>query len=80
MYEIETGHKVPKQRRKAGSVPKAVQQAFNDYAEAYKAVYGVRPLSYTYDAATKFIRIENSGGVSLSRLREMTKQLRYRKG
>ena len=34
MYEIETGHKVPKQRRKAGSVPKAVQQAFNDYAVA----------------------------------------------
>lgn len=51
MYEIETGHKVPKQRRKAGSVPKVVQQAFNDYAEAYKAVYGVRPLSFTYDRA-----------------------------
>lgn len=80
MYEIETGHKVPKQRRKAGSVPKAVQQAFNDYAEAYKAVYGVRPLSFTYDAATGFIRVESSGGVSVQRLREMTKQLRYRKG
>ncbi|WBF76971.1 hypothetical protein PSV3_00269 [Septimatrevirus PSV33] len=80
MYEIETGHKMPKQRRKAGSVPKAVQQAFNDYAEAYKAVYGVRPLSFTYDRESRFIRVERSGGVSVARLREMTKQLRYRKG
>lgn len=80
MYEIQNGHKMPKARCKAGSEPPAVKIAFNEYADAYKAVYGVRPLSYTYDAATKFIRIENSGGVSLSRLREMTKQLRYRKG
>lgn len=80
MYEIETGHKVPKQRRKAGSVPKAVQQAFNDYADAYKAVYGVRPLSFTYDRESGFIRVERSGGVSVARLREITKQLRYRKG
>ena len=72
MYEIETGHKLPKQRRKAGSVPKAVQQAFNDYAEAYKAVYGVRPLSFTYDSESGFIRVESSGGVSVARLREMT--------
>lgn len=79
-YAIENGYRMPKQRRKPGSEPPAVKIAFNEYADAYKAVYGVRPLSYTYDAATKFIRIENSGGVSLSRLREMTKQLRYRKG
>lgn len=80
MYAIENGHKVPKQRRKAGSEPPAVKKAFNEYADAYKAVYGVRPLSYTYDAATKFIKVEGSGGVSLSRLRELTKQLTYRKG
>lgn len=80
MFAIENGHKVPKVRRKAGSEPPAVKKAFNEYADAYKAVYGVRPLSYTYDVATKFIRIESSAGVSLSRLREMTKQLRYRKG
>lgn len=79
-YAVEDGHKMPKARRKAGSEPPAVKTAFNEYADAYKAVYGVRPLSYTYDVTTKFIRIENSGGVSLSRLREMTKQLRYRKG
>ena len=80
MYEIQNGHKMPKQRRKAGSVPKAVQQAFNDYADAYKAVYGVSPLSYAYDVATKFIRIEGATGCSLKILRERTKQLRYRKG
>lgn len=80
MYAIENGVKMPKQRRAAGTEPHAVKKAFNEYAEAYKAVYGVRPLSYTYDAATKFIRVESSGGVSLARLREMTKQLRYRKG
>lgn len=80
MFTIENGVKMPKQRRKVGSEPPAVKVAFNEYAEAYKAVYGVRPLSYTYDAATKFIRVQSSGGVSLTRLREMTKQLRYRKG
>lgn len=80
MYEIETGSKVPKQRRKAGSVPKTVQKAFDDYAAAYKALYGVSPLSFTYDRESGFIRVESSGGVSVARLRELTKQLRYRKG
>lgn len=80
MYEVQNGHKMPKIRRKAGSEPPAVKIAFNAYADAYKKVYGVRPLSYTYDAATKFIRIEGSAGVSLSRLRELTRQLEYRKG
>jgi len=80
MYEIETGSKVPKQRRKAGSVSKAVQKAFDDYAAAYKALYGVSPLSFTYDRESGFIRVESSGGVSVARLRELTKQLRYRKG
>ena len=80
MYEIETGSKLPKQRRKAGSVPKAVQKAFDEYADAYKALYGVSPLSFTYDRESGFIRVESSGGVSVARLRELTKQLRYRKG
>lgn len=80
MYEIETGSKLPKQRRKAGSTPKAVQKAFDDYAAAYKALYGVSPLSFTYDRESGFIRVESSGGVSVARLRELTKQLRYRKG
>lgn len=80
MYAIENGHKVPKQRRKAGSEPVAVKAAFNEYSDAYKAVYGVRPLSYTYDVATKFISVEGGSGCSLKILRERTKQLRYRKG
>ncbi|UDF60316.1 hypothetical protein Kopi_044 [Pseudomonas phage Kopi] len=80
MYEIQNGHKMPKARRKAGSEPPAVKTAFNDYADAYKAVYGVRPLSFTYDRESGFIRVESSGGVNVARLREMTKQLRYRKG
>lgn len=80
MYAIENGIKPPKTRRAAGSEPPAVKAAFNEYADAYKAVYGVRPLSYSYDAATKFIRIEGGTGCSLKILRERTKQLRYRKG
>lgn len=80
MYAIENGHKVPKVRRAVGSEPPAVKKAFNEYAAAYKAVYSVSPLSYTYDVATKFIRIEGATGCSLKILRERTKQLRYRKG
>lgn len=80
MYEIESGHKVPKVRRKAGTEPKAVREVFEDYAAAYKAVYGVRPLSYSYNVETKFISVDGNCGVSLKILRERTKQLRYRKG
>jgi len=39
MYEIENGHKVPKQRRKAGSEPPAVKKAFNEYAPGVSRFY-----------------------------------------
>lgn len=41
MYEIQNGHKMPKQRRKPGAMPQAVKKAIDDYKAAYKALYGV---------------------------------------
>ncbi len=64
--EVQEAANIAEIRRKAAEMP--------------KAVYGVRPLSFTYDRESGFVRVESSGGVSVARLREMTKQIRYLKG
>lgn len=68
--------KVPKKLR----TPPQVHSAYKAYGEAYKRVYGVSPTGFTYDVATKFIHVGNSAGVSVQRLKEMTRQLTLRAG
>jgi len=77
MFEIESGIKPPrtgvmKARRNA-----KVTAAFEAYADAYRTVYGMRPSSYTWDGS--FMHIDGSAGVSLKRLAEMTRQLKFRR-
>lgn len=78
MNEIETCHKVPKVRRKAGEAPAAVVKAMKEYAAAYKALHGVSVLGIEYKNG--YIYVEGSQGVSLSIFRQRIKQLKYRKG
>lgn len=72
-YKLQSHVKPPKARK-----PKACpfKAAFDEYAEAYKSVYGVSPSSYTISPGGEFIRIGASAGVSLSRLKELTRQLK----
>lgn len=79
MYKIDSHIKAPRVK-KARKCPDSVHAAFKAYSEAYKKVFGITPDNFTYDKATKFIRIGNSGGVSLMRLKEMTRQLELRAG
>jgi hypothetical protein len=78
-YAIETGIKPPKQRKER-KCPANVQAAYEAYCEAYKAVYGVKPTGFTYNKQTNYIKIGNSGGITLSRLKELTRQLVWRAG
>lgn len=69
-----------KPRAKPKKVPAVVRDAAQAYKQAYKAVYGVLP-TLRYDPAGPWIRITGvSEGVSLSRLKVMTTQLKIRAG
>lgn len=74
MFKIDSHVKPPKVRKQR-KCPPNVRAAYKAYAEAYKLVYGVKPDDFTYDKATKFIHVGNSGGVSLMRLKELTRML-----
>lgn len=81
MFKIDSHVKPPRIKvRKQRKCPPNVNLAFEAYAKAYKLVYGVSPDGFTYDKATKFIHVGNSAGVSLQRLKEMTRQLELRAG
>lgn len=79
MYKIDS-HVKPPRVKKARKCPANVNVAFEAYSKAYKLVYGVLPTGFTYDKATKFIHIGNSTGVSVMRLKELTRQLTLRGG
>lgn len=69
-----------KPRTKQKKVPAAVRDAAAAYKAAYKAVYGIVP-TLRYDPREKWIRITGvTGGVSLSRLKVLTTQLKIRAG
>ncbi|AMW36170.1 hypothetical protein [Xanthomonas phage XAJ2] len=77
-YAISSKAKIPKRYRpKRPPVP--VVNAMAAYAKQYKRVYGIQP-TYVYDHKTKFIRVGESGGVSLQRIRQLTAQLQLRAG
>jgi len=78
-YKIDSHVKPPKQRKQR-KCPPAVSLAFEAYSKAYKLVYGVLPTGFTYDKTTKFIHVGNSAGVSVMRLKELTRQLATRAG
>lgn len=81
MFKIESHVKPPRIKvPKKLRTPQQVHNAYKAYGEAYKRVYGVSPTGFTYDVATKFIHVGNSAGVSLQRLKEMTRQLELRAG
>lgn len=79
MFKIDSHVKPPKVRKQR-KCPPAVSLAFEAYSKAYKAVYGVMPDGFTYDKATKFVHVGNSTGVSLQRMKELTRQLTLRAG
>lgn len=78
MFEIESGHKMPKARRKPGTMPQAVKKAIDEYRDAYKKLYGVAPLNVEWRDG--FVYVDGQTGVSLSIFRSRIKQLRWRKG
>lgn len=80
MIAIDSHVKPPKTGKMKRAANNKAKQAFEAYAEAYKAVYGVRPVEYRFDTASKMLYIGTAAGVTLKRLGEMTKQLRYRRG
>jgi hypothetical protein len=81
-YRIDSHVKAPRPKvsKRVKGINAAVRNAYNKYAEAYKAVYGVMPTGFTYDTATGFIHVGNSGGVTVKRLTELTRQLINRAG
>lgn len=79
MINIDS-HIKPPRVRKARKQPQAVTAAYTAYSAAYKRVYGVSPVGFTYDKATGFIHVGNSAGVSLGRLKELTRQLTFQAG
>lgn len=81
MFKIDSHVKPPRIKvPKCKRTPANVHTAYKAYGDAYKKVYGVSPTGFTYDVATKFIHVGNSVGVSLHRLKEMTRQLELRAG
>jgi hypothetical protein len=78
-YAIESNVKPPK-TRKARKCPANVTAAYDAYADAYKKVYGVKPTGFTYNKATNYIYVGNSAGITLLRLKELTRQLIWRAG
>jgi hypothetical protein len=78
MIAVQDGVALPKPKRKPKSEPPKVAKAYAQYAEAYKRAYGMQPPPYTYDVDTKFVRIGSNAGVSVVRLRELTRLLRNR--
>lgn len=69
---------VRKPRAKKIKVSDAIKNAAKEYKAEYLAVYGIKP-SLTFDGT--WVRIAGqSQGVGLKRLKEMTTQLRARRG
>lgn len=67
---------MPKRRKSKPRVSPALRQAANEYKDAYKTVYNVKP-ELTWDG--KWVRIKGQAqGISLRRLKELTTQLRAR--
>jgi len=64
--------------RARARVPDNVKRAIERYSEAYKRVFGVLPeVTFT----NPYIRVHGQAqGVKLARLKEMTKQLKWRAG
>lgn len=68
---------MPTKRTKPKATPR-LKKVAQDYKEAYKEIFKVTPV-LTYDGT--WIRIQGQeGGVSIKRLKELTAQLRNRKG
>lgn len=65
--------------RKSGPKPSpALRRAAQEYKREYLTTYGMRP-TLTFDGT--YVRIEGqSAGISLRRLKELTTQLRNRRG
>lgn len=81
MPEVRRSIPVPNPRRRKGQpkpIPASLRRAADEYKAAYKACYGI-PISLKWDG--KYVRIMGqTQGVTPSRLKEMTTQLRRRIG
>ncbi len=77
MIELSSRAKLPKIKR-THSTPEPVRNAIKAYIDAYKGLYAAVPQA-TYNRTTHFIDLA-TGGVSLKRLKELTRQLKDRKG
>jgi hypothetical protein len=76
-FRIDSHVKPPKAKRKR-VFPLNVSSALVAYSAAYKGVYGVLPPASTYDKATALIHVGKDAGVSLMRLKELTRMLKAR--
>ena len=79
-YALDTAP-LPKvfKRKKKPRIPANVKAQVEAYFSAYKKVYGVKPVDWSYNADTKMIIIGGSdGGCSLMRMRELTRMLNAR--
>ncbi|CAA2409857.1 hypothetical protein [Xanthomonas phage Suba] len=60
------------------NAPASVDKACIAHEEAYKKVFGVVPTGYTYDVDSRMIYVGSDAGVSLKRLKELTRMLNWR--
>lgn len=74
MFKIDS-HVKPPRVRKAKLVPDNVRAAYEAYSSAYKRVHGVAAPQMLYSKQTTFIHIGTEPGVSLQRLKELTRML-----
>lgn len=76
MTKIESGVAMPKQRRKAGTIPANVAKAIKTYKDEYRTLYGVNVLEIEYKNG--YIYVEQQAGVSLKIFKARISQLKFR--
>ena len=68
----------PRTNKPKIKVPESLRNAADDYKDAYRSLYGMKP-TLTYDGT--WVRLTgHTEGITMKRLKELTRQLRNRKG
>lgn len=79
MIRIDNNVPVPKHvRMPRGGLSKVQMKAIDDYCRAYRRVW-MRSTNVTFDGEWFLLADGDRNGVSLQRLKELTKQLQQRK-
>lgn len=76
-YEIQEAPLSPR-KPLVLKAPLSVDKACIEHEHAYRKVYGVVPTGYTYDVDSRMIYVGSDAGVTLKRLKELTRMLKWR--